>query len=205
MRDLIYKMGVSLDGFVAGPDGEIDWSAPDEELHRFHNEQIQEFGVQLCGRRLYETMLYWETADETPSAAEHELEFARIWKALPKVVFSTTLEKVEGNATLATDSVAEGRRQAEGATGQGPGRRRSRPGLQRDKARPDRRVPAVRQPRRTGRRHALLPGPGRAAQPGAGGDPDVRLARRIPALPARVAGLAIRTCRRPSGHGCSTS
>jgi dihydrofolate reductase len=52
-------------------------------------------------------MLYWETADETPSAAEHELEFARIWKALPKVVFSTTLEKVEGNATLATDSVAE--------------------------------------------------------------------------------------------------
>jgi dihydrofolate reductase len=107
MRDLIYKMGVSLDGFVAGPDGEIDWSAPDEELHRFHNEQIQEFGVQLCGRRLYETMLYWETADETPSAAEHELEFARIWKALPKVVFSTTLEKVEGNATLATDSVAE--------------------------------------------------------------------------------------------------
>jgi len=107
MRDLIYKMGVSLDGFVAGPDGEIDWSAPDEELHRFHNEQIQEFGAQLCGRRLYETMLYWETADETPSAAEHELEFARIWKALPKVVFSTTLEKVEGNATLATDSVAE--------------------------------------------------------------------------------------------------
>ena len=107
MRDLIYKMGVSLDGFIAGPGGEIDWGAPDEELHRFHNEQVREFGVQLCGRGVYETMLYWETVDETPSAAEYELEFARIWKALPKVVFSTTLEKVEGNATLATDSVAE--------------------------------------------------------------------------------------------------
>lgn len=107
MRDLIYKMGVSLDGFVAGPDGEIDWSAPDEELHRFHNEQTREFGAQLCGRGVYETMLYWETIDENPSAAEVELEFARIWEALPKVVFSTTLEKVEGNATLATDSLAE--------------------------------------------------------------------------------------------------
>ena len=81
MRKLIYSMGVSLDGFIAGPGGEIDWSAPDEELHRFHNQQVRELGVHLCGRRLYEVMLYWETADENPSAAEHELEFARIWKA----------------------------------------------------------------------------------------------------------------------------
>jgi dihydrofolate reductase len=107
MRNLIYSMGVSLDGFVAGPDGEIDWSAPDEELHRFHNRQTQEIGVHLCGRRLYEVMAYWETAEDNPSATAHELEFARIWKALPKVVFSRTLEKVEGNARLARDGVAE--------------------------------------------------------------------------------------------------
>ena len=107
MRKLIYSMGVSLDGFIAGPDGEIDWGAPDEELHRFHNQQVREIGAHLLGRRLYETMLYWETADENPSASEYELEFARIWKGLPKIVFSKTLEKVEGNARLAREGVAE--------------------------------------------------------------------------------------------------
>jgi dihydrofolate reductase len=107
MRKVIYSMTVSLDGFIAGPEGEIDWSAPDEELHRFHNQRVRELGAQLCGRRLYEEMLYWETADENPSAAEYELEFARIWKDLPKIVFSTTLEKVEGNARLVRGGVAE--------------------------------------------------------------------------------------------------
>jgi dihydrofolate reductase len=107
MRKVIYSMGVSLDGFIAGPGGEFDWSAPDEELHRFHNEQTRELGAHLCGRRLYEEMVYWETAHENPSAAAHELEFARIWQALPKLVFSTTLERVEGNARLATGGVAE--------------------------------------------------------------------------------------------------
>jgi len=100
-------MGVSLDGFVAGPDGEIDWSAPDEELHRFHNQQTREIGAHLYGRRLYEVMAYWETADENPSATEHELEFARIWKDTPKIVFSKTLESVQGNASLVRDSVAD--------------------------------------------------------------------------------------------------
>jgi dihydrofolate reductase len=107
MRKLIYSMGVSLDGFIAGPNGEIDWSAPDEERHRFHNRQTRELGAHLLGRRLYEVMVYWETADQNPSAAEYELEFARIWKDLPKIVFSKTLETVEGNARLVRDGVAE--------------------------------------------------------------------------------------------------
>jgi dihydrofolate reductase len=106
-RKLIYSMGESLDGFIAGPNGEIDWSAPDEELHRFHNQQTRELGGHLCGRRLYEEMSYWESAEETnPSLAEHELEFAWIWKELPKIVFSTTLERVEGNARLVRNGVA---------------------------------------------------------------------------------------------------
>jgi dihydrofolate reductase len=107
LSKVIYSMGVSLDGFIAGPGGEIDWSAPDEELHRFHNEQTRELGAHLCGRGLYEEMLYWETADRDPSAGEPELEFARIWQGLPKIVFSNKLERVEGNARLATDGVAD--------------------------------------------------------------------------------------------------
>jgi dihydrofolate reductase len=107
MRKLIYSMGVSLDGFIAGPNGEIDWSAPDEELHRFHNQQTRELGAHLCGRRLYEVMEYWETAEEKPSISECEHEFARIWKDLPKIVFSKTLDEVIGNARLVRDGVAE--------------------------------------------------------------------------------------------------
>jgi dihydrofolate reductase len=107
MPKVIYSIGTSLDGFIAGPNGEFDWSAPDEELHRFHNEQTRELGAHFLGRRLYEEMVYWETADEDPAAAEHVLEFARIWQQLPKIVFSSTLERVEGNARLATAGIAE--------------------------------------------------------------------------------------------------
>src|SRR3954447_24491184 len=107
MRKLIYSMGVSLDGFIAGPEGEIDWSAPDEELHRFHNQQARETGAHLCGRRLYEEMRFWEMAEEDPSAPEHVLEFARIWNETPKIVFSKTLDAVEGNARLVKSDPAE--------------------------------------------------------------------------------------------------
>jgi dihydrofolate reductase len=106
MRSVVYSMTMSLDGYIAGPDGGIDWSAPEEELFRFHTQLVAETGTQLCGRRLYETMAYWETAEEDPLAADH-VKFAQIWKALPKLVFSTTLESVTGNATLARDGVGE--------------------------------------------------------------------------------------------------
>jgi len=106
-RRLIYSLAVSLDGYVAGPAGEIDWAAPDEQLHRFHNEQMRAIDVQLCGRRLYETMLYWETPsdDEAPGGPEHE--FAEIWQSVPKLVFSSTLARVQGNATLAGEELAD--------------------------------------------------------------------------------------------------
>jgi dihydrofolate reductase len=106
MRKLIYSMTASLDGYIADADGAINWTVPDEELFLFHTEEIREIGVHLCGRRLYETMLYWETAEEAPLTPERA-EFARIWKALPKVVFSTTLESVVGNNTLARHGVGE--------------------------------------------------------------------------------------------------
>jgi dihydrofolate reductase len=107
MPNVIHSMTMSVDGFIADQSGGIDWSAPDEELHSFHNERVRELGAHLMGRRLYETMLYWETADQDPDAGPVELEFARIWQPLPKIVFSTTLERVEGNARLARDGVAE--------------------------------------------------------------------------------------------------
>src|SRR5919109_3595963 len=108
MRPLIYSIGVSLDGYIAGPRGEGAWAAPDEELHRFHNEQARELDLHLLGRRLYEVMTYWETAEErNPTAPEHELEFARIWKRLPKVVYSKTLEAVEGNTRLSREDPVE--------------------------------------------------------------------------------------------------
>lgn len=107
MPKLIYSMGMSLDGYIFGPDGSFDWSAPDEELHRFHNERVSALGGHLLGRRLYETMEYWETAHEDPTATDYTLEFAEIWKALPKVVFSHTLDEVVGNARLAGGGIAE--------------------------------------------------------------------------------------------------
>jgi dihydrofolate reductase len=108
MPKVIYSMSVSLDGFIAGPGGEIDWSAPDDELHRFHNQRVSEVGVQFCGRRLYEVMRFWDTAEvREPSAPEHIREFARIWERLPKIVFSRSLDRVEGNARLATGEVTE--------------------------------------------------------------------------------------------------
>jgi dihydrofolate reductase len=107
MRKLIYSMSVSLDGFIAGPGGDIGWSPPDEELHRFHNEHVEELGAHLCGRGLYEVMTYWETAAQNPSLPDYQLEFARIWKGMPKIVFSKTLATVEGNARLVRDGVAD--------------------------------------------------------------------------------------------------
>jgi dihydrofolate reductase len=107
MRSVTYSMSASLDGYIVGPDGSFDWTGFDAEVFRFWIDEIRAVGVHLMGRRLYETMLYWETADQDPSLGDAELEWAALWKPLPKVVFSTTLAAVEGNARLASGSVAE--------------------------------------------------------------------------------------------------
>src|SRR4051794_39281143 len=103
---LIYSMSVSVDGFIADREGAFEWGAPSDELFRFHLEQVRELGGFLLGRRLYETMLVWET---DPSLRDTELHatFADVWCALPKVVFSRTLDRVQGNARLAEAPVAD--------------------------------------------------------------------------------------------------
>jgi dihydrofolate reductase len=103
---LIYSMSVSVDGFIADREGGFGWTAPIEELFRFHLAQIRELGGYLLGRRLYETMLVWET-DSSLRDNELGAAFADVWCALPKVVFSRTLDSVQGNARLAVASVAE--------------------------------------------------------------------------------------------------
>ncbi|WP_130797219.1 dihydrofolate reductase family protein [Streptomyces otsuchiensis] len=107
MRSVTYSMGVSLDGCIVGPDGGFDWTPPDEELFRFATDEVRKAGVHLLGRRLYETMLYWESVDQHPSLDFSTREFAAIWRSLPKVVFSTTLSAVRGNARLASGGLAE--------------------------------------------------------------------------------------------------
>ncbi|MCK8438943.1 dihydrofolate reductase [Streptomyces sp. D2-8] len=107
MRSVTYSMSVSLDGYIVGPDGDFDWTVPDEEVFRFWIDEIREVGVHLLGRRLYETMLYWETADQDPTLDDSMLEWAALWKPLPKVVFSTTLQAVQGHARLVSGGLAE--------------------------------------------------------------------------------------------------
>jgi len=103
---LIYSMSVSVDGFIADREGRFEWSRPDDELFRFHLARVRELGACLLGRRLYETMLAWDT---DPSLRDNDdtNAFADVWCALPKVVFSRTLDRVEGNARLAEGSLAE--------------------------------------------------------------------------------------------------
>jgi len=101
---ITYSMSLSADGYVAGPDGSFDWAVPSEELHRFHNERVGAVDAQLLGRRLYETMLVWDTEEfSDPVMAE----FAEIWRPLEKIVFSTTLTSVEGSNRLATGTLEE--------------------------------------------------------------------------------------------------
>jgi dihydrofolate reductase len=103
---IIYSMNVSVDGFINDREGAFGWTTPTDEQFGFHLAQIRELGGYLLGRRLYETMLVWET---DPSLRENELRaaFADVWCAIPKVVFSRTLDSVQGNARLAKASLGD--------------------------------------------------------------------------------------------------
>jgi dihydrofolate reductase len=107
MRKVIYPISVSLDGYIEAVNGDLSWSYPDEELHRHFNEREAMVDTHLYGRRLYENMAaYWPTADENPSAPEFELEYARLWRSKPKIVFSKTLERVGWNSRLVRGNIA---------------------------------------------------------------------------------------------------
>jgi len=98
MAKLIYSVIASLDGYIADDEGNFGWAAPDEEVHQFFNDQERTVGTYLYGRRMYETMVYWETAEAQADSAV-ELEYAQVWKAADKVVYSRTLETVSSERT----------------------------------------------------------------------------------------------------------
>ncbi|AZP15344.1 dihydrofolate reductase family protein [Streptomyces aquilus] len=109
MRSVTYSMNVSLDGYIAGPGGDFAWSEPDDEVFRFWIDEIRGVDVHVLGRRLYETMLYWETVDpDDPTLDEATREWTALWNPLPKVVFSRTLSSVQGkNVRLVSGDLVE--------------------------------------------------------------------------------------------------
>jgi dihydrofolate reductase len=118
MRKIVWMMSVSLDGFFEGPDGALDWHMVDDELHRHFNEQLGAMGAFLDGRVTYQLMAgYWPAADADPASSEPEAEFARIWREMPKIVYSRTLERAHWNTTVVPEVVAEEVRQLKAKPG----------------------------------------------------------------------------------------
>ena len=108
MRKIILMMSVSLDGFFEGPCRELDWQMVDDELHAHFNEQLSAMGAFLDGRVSYELMAgFWPTADTDPSSTGPMVEFARIWRDMPKIVYSRTLQRADWNTTIVREFVAD--------------------------------------------------------------------------------------------------
>ncbi|MET7620951.1 dihydrofolate reductase family protein [Streptomyces sp. NPDC005408] len=108
MRKIILMMSVSLDGYIEGPDRDIDWHMVDDELHRYFNDQIRTMGGILSGRVTHELMAeFWPTADADPSTTGPMAEFAGIWRDMPKIVYSRTLERADWNTTIVRDVVVD--------------------------------------------------------------------------------------------------
>ena len=99
MAKIIYSAITSLDGYTADADGTFDWAAPDEEVHAFVNDMERPVGTYLYGRRMYEVMAFWETADTSADLSPAMRDYAGIWKAAEKVVYSKTLETVTTTRT----------------------------------------------------------------------------------------------------------
>jgi dihydrofolate reductase len=99
MAKLIYSMLTSLDGYVEDASGGFGWAAPDEEVHTHINQLYSSVGTYLCGRRMYETMIYWETAHTIPDQPRFVLDWARLWQGADKIVYSRTLAETRSART----------------------------------------------------------------------------------------------------------
>jgi dihydrofolate reductase len=103
VRKLTFGMNLSLDGYIAAPGDDLGWSVPSDELFQWWSDRVGATGLALYGRKLWETMSsHWPTADQQPGATPAEIEFARRWRDMPKVVFSSTTTTVDWNTRLVT-------------------------------------------------------------------------------------------------------
>ena len=118
MRKILLMISMSVDGFIEGPNREIDWHLVDDELHSHFNEKLAGMGAFIDGRVTYELMAeFWPTADEDPANAGPTAEFAKIWRDMPKIVYSTKLQKAEWNTTIVRELVADDVRQLKAQPG----------------------------------------------------------------------------------------
>lgn len=108
MRRIVLMTSLSLDGYIAGPDGELDWHLVDDELHQHFNDHLAGMGGFLMGRVMYELMAaFWPTADADPASTPTMVEFAQIWRDMPKIVYSRTLDHADWNATVVSEVVPD--------------------------------------------------------------------------------------------------
>ena len=165
MGKLIYSMNVSLDGYIETTDHSLDWADVDEEVHFWFNQQTRDTGASIYGRRMYEVMTsYWPNSGNDPNATPAMRQFGEIWNALPKFVFSRTL-----------DSVDYGCRLVEGDIGDVLARLRTETDGEIDVSGPNLAWQFI-EPGRDRRRHSVLPA-GRPAQPPPDGNQALRVGR----------------------------
>src|SRR3954470_6787082 len=167
MAKLIYSMITSLDGYAAAAEGDLGTGADDPEVHTFVGDVFRPVGTYLYGRRMYETMVFWETAHTEPDVPPHILEYARDWQAAEKGVYSTTLDSVSSartriERTFDPDAVRRLKAEADHDL-----RRRAEPRRPGDRRGPGGRVPPLDDDQRGRWRQAVLPR-GRPARSGAG-------------------------------------
>ena len=195
MAKLVYSMITSLDGYAEAAEGDLGRGAEDEEVHTFIGDVFRDVGTFLYGRRMYETMVFWETAHTDPDAPPHIVDYARGWQAAEKIVYSTTLESVSSERTRIerTFDPDEVRRLKAGSdhdlSVDGPTPRRAG-----DRCRTGGRVPPVRHHERGRRRQALLPRR-RAPRPRPGRGAGVRQRAGLRALPDPLSRTVGRRCR----------
>lgn len=195
MGKLIYSMATSLDGYVSDSDGNFGWGMPEQEVHEFVNEQFRSVGTYLYGRRMYETMVYWETAHTEPDQDPFILDYARVWQGTDKIVYSSTLSEVSSERTriertFDPDEV----RRLKSRVRPGPHGRRAPPGGTRDPGWSGRRVPALRRAGDRRRRQPVLP-QGRRRRSRAAGRASIRQRSGLPAVRVKHQAVSVRPGR----------
>ena len=205
MAKLVYAAIASLDGYVEDSSGSFEWAAPDDEVHAFVNDLERPIGTYLYGRRMYETMVFWETVGTGGDQPAVARDFAELWRAAEKIVYSRTLQTLSSARTrIEREFDPAAIRAAQTVLSQGHHGRRCAARWRGHRGRPGRRMPPVPRPGPRRRREAgtagRCPGPARAA-----GLPPLRQRCRSPPLPGEIGGGELKLAEQVSGAGWSAA